>query len=327
MYQKIVTHDDFDGVISAAFAAFVLKIDRFEFAGPRTITDNRFPITENDVVCDLPCPSEVGLWFDHHAGNVEDLSYLGRSPEEIPGRFDTQPSCARVIFQHYADADLPERFTPMVEEADRIDSFDWDSIEDWRQETPGKVVDGAIKLKGRDRRDRFQFLGRLVRALRDGELAEVAALEWVRSRYETHAAEEEQMKTLVARDAAFLDADSDKEIVILDRTHHKQQDPINKNLAYMLYPEALAVVEIKSRFMRGVKTNDIAFSMSLSLNLNKKAHGKDVGEIMRRLNIGDGHAGAGAGTVDCASKPAMLKEKARILKQILKDWKAMPYAV
>ncbi len=45
-------------------------------------------------------------------------------------------------------------------------------------------------------------------------------------------------------------------------------------------------------------------------------------EIMRELNIGDGHAGAGAGTVSCGSKAEMLGEKDRLVKEILKLWKS-----
>ena len=62
--------------------------------------------------------------------------------------------------------------------------------------------------------------------------------------------------------------------------------------------------------------------MSLSLNLNGKDHGKDVGEIMRSLNIGDGHRGAGAGIVDCSTKNAMIKKKDAILKKILEIWRS-----
>ena len=325
MFDRIITHDDFDGVISAALTAFVYHIDRFEFAGPRTITDNRFPITDADVVCDLPCPSEVGLWFDHHVGNLEDLGYLGRSASDIPGRFDEKPSCARVIFDHFASEGLPARFAPMVDEADRIDSFDWRSIEDWRAETPGKTLDAAIKLMDANRRDRFRFLERLVRALRDGELQTVATLDWVASRAQAYAEQEEAMVQKVQADAVFLEADPRHEIVILDRTRHNQQDPIVKNLAYLCFPESLAVIEVKNRFRRGVKTNDLSLSMSLSLVLNGQPHGKDVGEIMRRLNIGDGHAGAGAGTLDCASKAEMLKEKDRVLAKIYEYWSDMSH--
>ena len=72
-YEKIVTHNDFDGLVSAALCAWALKVDRIRFAGPLTITKSQMTITEKDVVCDLPYPLECGLWFDHHEGNLQDL--------------------------------------------------------------------------------------------------------------------------------------------------------------------------------------------------------------------------------------------------------------
>jgi hypothetical protein len=93
-----------------------------------------------------------------------------------------------------------------------------------------------------------------------------------------------------------------------------------KNLAYLLYPEALAVLEVQNRFERGVKTNHLNFSMSLSLRLTGADHKKDVGEIMRSLNLGDGHAGAAAGSISCRSKAEMLKKKEEILQKILNIW-------
>ena len=51
--------------------------------------------------------------------------------------------------------------------------------------------------------------------------------------------------------------------------------------------------------------------------MNSVDHHKDVGLIMRELNIGSGHAGAGAGTVNCGSKAEMLKEKENLLREIL----------
>ncbi len=37
-YEKIVTHNDFDGIVSAALCAWALGVDRLFFAGPLTIT-------------------------------------------------------------------------------------------------------------------------------------------------------------------------------------------------------------------------------------------------------------------------------------------------
>jgi len=64
----------------------------------------------------------------------------------------------------------------------------------------------------------------------------------------------------------------------------------------------------------------LSFSLSLALNLNKREHRKDVGEIMRSLNIGDGHKGAAGGTVYCTSKAEMLRKKGEIINEIFGLW-------
>jgi hypothetical protein len=71
---------------------------------------------------------------------------------------------------------------------------------------------------------------------------------------------------------------------------------------------------------QGVKSNHLGLSMSLSINGNKKDQNKNIGEIMRTLNMGDGHPGAAAGTVRCRSKQEMLKKKKELLEQISRIW-------
>jgi hypothetical protein len=91
-------------------------------------------------------------------------------------------------------------------------------------------------------------------------------------------------------------------------------------LAFLIYPEALAVLEVYNLMDLGVKSNNIGFSMSLSISGNRKDHSKNIGEIMRSLNIGDGHPGAAAGTTRCKSKQEMLKKKKELLEQIFRIW-------
>jgi hypothetical protein len=71
---------------------------------------------------------------------------------------------------------------------------------------------------------------------------------------------------------------------------------------------------------QGVKSNHLGLSMSLSINGNKQDQNKNIGEIMRTLNIGDGHPGAAAGTARCKSKQEMLKKKKEMLDQIFRIW-------
>ncbi len=321
MYQSIITHNDFDGVVSAALCSHVFQIDRIYFAGPGNIARADFTITERDIVCDLPYPLECGLWFDHHEGNLQELQYRNIDLNTIPGKFDLQPSCARVIFNYFQnDRQLPEYFTSLVDETDKIDSFNYQSVADWRAETPSKIIDATIRSRHGDLQEKRSYSKRLVLWLRGTPVEQVAKNKEVMAKYQDYLSEENEMLKIIEQNSYFLPQDSQQEIIILDFTNFNRPGYVIKNLAYLLYPRALAVLEIKNMFNRGIKSNDLSFSLSLSLNLNHDNHAKDVGEIMRELNVGDGHKGAAAGKVMCASKNEMLKEKQFILDRIFEMW-------
>ena len=125
----------------------------------------------------------------------------------------------------------------------------------------------------------------------------------------------------VIRDSSlFLEQDEMKELAVIDLTQYRRRPHLIKNLAFLIYPHALGVLEVYNLMDQGVKSNNLGVSMSLSVNGNTQAHAKNIGEIMRALNIGDGHPGAAAGTVHCRSKQEMLKKKKEILSQIVKLW-------
>lgn len=321
MYQSIITHNDFDGVVSAALCSYIFNIDRIYFAGPSNIARADLTITKNDIVCDLPFPLECGLWFDHHEGNWQELQYRNIDPNSIKGKFDLQPSCARVIFNFFKDEQkLPDYFAPLVNETDKIDSFDYQSVAEWRTETPGKIIDATIRSRSGDAKEKRGYLKRLVQWLRGNPAEQVAKNQEVADRYKDYLSEENEMLKTIEQNCYFLSQDEHKEIIILDFTNFNRPGFVIKNLAYLLYPESLAVLEVKNMFNRSIKSNDLSFSLSLSLNLNHSNHTKEAGEIMRELNIGDGHKGAAAGKVMCASKTEMLKQKQYVLDRIFELW-------
>jgi len=321
MYQSIITHNDFDGVVSAALCSYVYKIDRIYFAGPGNIARADLTITENDIVCDLPYPLECGLWFDHHEGNLQELQYRNIDPDSIEGKFDLQPSCARVIFNYFKDDHkLPDYFIPLVDETDKIDSFDFQSVEEWRAETPAKIIDATIRSRSGDAREKRRYLKRLVQWLRGNPVEQVAKNQEVAERYQVYLSEESEMLKIIEQNSYFLPQDKQNEIIVLDLTNFNRPGFVIKNLAYLLYPGTLAVLEVKNMFKRGIKSNDLSFSLSLSLNLNNEDHAKEVGEIMRELNIGDGHKGAAAGKMMCSSKNEMLKQKQFVMDRVFELW-------
>ena len=321
-YEKIVTHNDFDGIVSASLCSWVLRIQKVMFTGPMTIARSQITITEKDVVCDLPYPLQCGLWFDHHEGNLQELALRKIDVKSIPGRFDLKPSCSRVVYEYFSEREeFPSYFMKAVEEADVIDGFSYSSIEDWRRETPGKVIDSTLKVLFQSAEDQASYMRNLVQQLRDRSIEEVSCLDFVKKRLGQYRNEEGRMLRMIRDASYFNEEDEKKEVVVIDLTSYQRRPHLIKNLAFLIYPEALGVLEVYSLTdHQGVKSNHLGLSMSLSIHGNREDRGKNIGEIMRTLNIGDGHPGAAAGTVRCQSKQEMLKKKKELLDRIFRLW-------
>ena len=321
VFEKIVTHNDFDGIVSASLCAWAIKAEKVLFTGPVAITRSRITMTERDVVCDLPYPLQCGLWFDHHEGNLQELAYRKIDPKSIPGRFELKPSCSRVVYDYFSeDKVLPAYFLEAVEEADVIDSFSYASIDEWRKETPGKIIDLTLKGRFSSQEDQTSYMRNLVQQLRDRPLTEVSKLPFVQKQLKQYREEEGRMIRTIQDASSFMDEDERKEVIVIDLTPHRRRPHLIKNLAFLLHPQALGVLEIYNLFEQGVKSNNLGVSMALSIQGNRGGHSKNIGEIMRVLNIGDGHPGAAAGTIQCTSKQEMLKKKKDVLTQIFKLW-------
>jgi oligoribonuclease NrnB/cAMP/cGMP phosphodiesterase (DHH superfamily) len=264
---------------------------------------------------------QCGLWFDHHEGNREELGYRGIDPRSIPGRFDLKPSCSRVVYDYFSERmELPLYFLKAVDEADIIDSFAYASLAEWRSETPGKVIDWSLKISSPTTEDPFACMRNLVQQLRDRPLEEVANLPFVQKRLKQYREEEGRMLKVIQNSSSFLEEDRQKEMIVIDLTPFQRRPHLIKNLAFLVHPESLAVLEVYNLLEQGVKSNHLGVSISLSIKANQQKGRKNVGEIMRILNVGDGHPGAAAGTVQCRSKQEMLRRKKEILNQIFKLW-------
>ncbi|MCK4235510.1 MAG: hypothetical protein KAX38_00225, partial [Candidatus Krumholzibacteria bacterium] len=191
------------------------------------------------------------------------------------------------------------------------------------EETPGKLVDMSLKVYFPSPREQTKYLHYLTEQVRDKALGEVLNDPAVASNIERCRIEEKRMLDFIEKSISFLPWDETHELIVLDFLHHKRPPRVIKNLAYLVHPKALGVMILNPLFRGGRKTNNISVSMSLSMNMTGRDHGKDIGEIMRSLNIGDGHVGAAAGTVHCGSKDEMLRTKKTLLSKIWKLWKAM----
>ena len=193
-------------------------------------------------------------------------------------------------------------------------------MEDWKKETPGKIIDCTLKMTGTSR-EGDSFRRRLVFLLRDNPLKSVSSQPDIQERYRACKASEQRMMATIQEASFFLPEDRDREIIVLDMTRYKRHPSVLRNLSFILYPHSKAVIEVRSLYDRGVKTNDFGVSFSLSPNVGCSITHKDLGQMMRNLNIGDGHRGAAGGTVCCQSKDEMIRKKRDLLKRLFLLWK------
>lgn len=322
--SSIVTHDDFDGVAGAALLSWGFDISDIRFAGPITIAKAEIPISLADIVCDLPYPLECGMWFDHHIGNLDELRLRRIDPAIIPGRFADAPSCVRVIYDYFAEKEeLPEDFGELADVSDLIDSFAFATLDDWRADTPANRIDRAIKCSSPSRYEHADFLRSLVFDLRDLPIAEVARQPVIVERGLKYGESEVRMLENIQKYRFSLPEDTASELYIVDMTSFSQPARIDKKLIGLVDPLAKGYVELKPVFRQGRKTHNIAISLSLALNMQRIEHKKDMGEIVRVLNLGDGHKGAAAGVKEGNSAHEFQRARSDLPLKILEIWKKM----
>src|SRR4051794_21951060 len=116
--MRIITRGDFDGLVSTVLLTEVEKIGEIRMVHPKDAQDGKVPADAQDIVVNLPYIKDCGMWFDHH------VSESARMPAEYKGRFEVAPSCARVIYNHYAKThgDKFARYAEMLAACDKLDS-------------------------------------------------------------------------------------------------------------------------------------------------------------------------------------------------------------
>lgn len=311
-YTSIISHNDLDGVASAALLSYIFDVDRIVFTGPTQV--DRQVVDEQTIICDLPYPRACGLWFDHHVSNRQSLALRGIDADQIPGELTDKPSCLRVIYEHFLPEYDLEDWEPFVREVDVMDGFLYKSVKEYKKATPGRDIECACKHAAQER----TFLFDLAMMLRDQDYREVAKSEMVRERAQQFRNNEQSMVNIIRKNATFLGPS--KEIIVIDFTGHQKPPSIVKSLSFTVFPKSMAVIEARCQYEHGMKTNDLYLSMSLGLVGKKVKAVKDVGEIMRRMNIGDGHPGAAAGLIRCSGKAAREKALQEALQRVQEIW-------
>jgi nanoRNase/pAp phosphatase (c-di-AMP/oligoRNAs hydrolase) len=123
---RLVTRSDFDGLVCAVLLRSLGMIDEIEFVHPKDVQDGIVPITDRDILTNLPYAPAAHLVFDHH--HSETLRTGGGAANHV---IDARAkSAARVVYDHFGGAErFPGISDDLMRAVDQADSADY-TLED-----------------------------------------------------------------------------------------------------------------------------------------------------------------------------------------------------
>ncbi len=280
--MRLVTRSDFDGLICAALLKQVEQIDSIQFVHPKDLQDGKFEVTADDVLTNVPYVPGCGLWFDHHATEIE----------RIVGRVDFQgdcwlaPSAARVVYDYYGGSARFPGIDEMMREVDKADSALFTPEDILRpQGWPllSFLMDARTGLgRFRDYRiSNYQLMYELIDACMTKSIDEILALPDVQERVARYFEQDALFRQMLA-DHSWME----KNVVVTDLRGLSPIPCGNRFLVYASYPETNTSVWI----VDGFQGKNCVFACGHSiLNKTSRTH---IGSLMRGFG-GGGHGAAG----------------------------------
>jgi len=301
-YDRIITHDDLDGVISGFFMATIFKIpvENIIFTTPNDMKAGQVYTTKRDIVCDLPQPKVAGLWADHHISNKPNID----SNDDSIGvwHWFLEPSCAAVIYRMYASK-LPcnRRFQSILKYTNKIDSGDLTPEEVLNPSTAGII---SITLRSGNRREDDDYRRWVISELMRGKsFSDIANSDWAKRRFFDKRDKQKSFKDITKR---RLDI-REHGVAVLDVC----DIPGFSDSLYEIYAEYPEVEYLISVSFYGDSPEFVR--MNVGMNIFKKDQKRtvpNIGDIMKRYG-GGGHVNVGG--IHCID----IKKYKRVVDEIV----------
>jgi hypothetical protein len=274
--MRIITRGDFDGLVCSVLLSDVEKINDILFVHPQMIQKREVDVTGEDIIVNLPHHPDCAIWFDHHISERE----YGSKPDSFKGKFGVAPSCARLIYDHYADPSW-KRYEGLMEAVDRIDSAQLSLNDILRPE-------GWVRLSCTvDPRTGFapsrEYFISLIEWIRELPLEKIMAQDDVKNRArEFFKAQVEFQESLIKNTR------QDGYVVVTDFRKLPVTPIGSRFLVYALFPTAHSSTRA---FWAGSDKRRITIAVGHSI-INRTCK-VDVGALMAEYG-GGGHRGAGS---------------------------------
>ena len=296
--MRLVTRADLDGLTCAVLITSCERISAIRLIHPQDITDHRFEAGSDDILANLPYSAGCGKWFDHHLLTASNQL----PPEQFEGRYGLAPSAARNVYDYYHSRhpDI-ERFAPLVDETDRLDSAQL-SLDDVLN--PQGYILLGLTLDPRTGLGAYQdYFQLLLDGLQGSSVDDVLQLPAVQDRVTRMRDQDRRFREGLERYSR-----EDGNVVITD---FRGVDPIpvgNRFIIYTIFPKA----NISVRIHRSPRPDHVAVAVGHSIfNRTSKTN---VGFLMSRFG-GGGHRGAGTCLLPLERADQLLDELVATMKR------------
>jgi len=299
---RLVTRNDFDGLICAVLLKELDLIDKIKFVHPKDMQDGKIEITSQDITTNLPYVSGAHLAFDHHFSETLRL-------QERPHNYvidPEAPSAARVVYNYYGGkAAFPNLSEEMLQAVDKADSGQFTREEILAPK--GWVLLNYLMdpRSGLGRFKHFQSsnydLGMaLIDYCKTHTVDEMLALPEVQERVDLYLEHQKSSMQQIEKCAKVLG-----KVVVLDLRNEEEIFTVNRFVIYALYPECNVSVHV----LWGLQRQNTVLAVGKSV-LDRSCK-TNIGELMLK------HQGGGLDRAGTCQIPNDQADK--ILQEIIDE--------
>jgi hypothetical protein len=294
--MRVFTRGDMDGLTSVILLSLAEDVTEIAFAHPKDMQDGKIPVTDYDIITNLPYVAGCALWFDHHSSEDE----VAAATISFKGSFAIAPSAARVIYKYYKRPEF-EKYAELLKATDKLDSADL-TIEDVSNPFGwillGLTLDPRSGL-GAGFRDYFKKVVDYAKAM---PLDKILEQPDVKTRCQRILKEQEAFKRIL-----MDHSHQENNVIITDFRGVKDIPAGNRFLVFTLYPGA----NVEARIFPGALSNTV---VAVGQSIFNRTCKTDLGKLMAKYG-GGGHRGAATCQLPNAEADRKIAEIIKRLKE------------
>ncbi len=301
---KLLTRADLDGIMSAVLLKKLGMVDEIQFCHPKDVQDGIIPVSENDIITNLPYSENAKFVFDHHF--YDDVRAYNKKSNHIIN--PVAKSATRVIYEYFGGADkFPSEWQELVKAVDKMDSGDL--TEDEIVNPSGFLLlnyildprTGLGRYDSQFRLKNFEFMHYIIDLMQTTtDIDDILGMPDVKARIDFYKNEQILFKDQLKKCSTVYD-----NVVLVN---YKDEETIhvgNRFLIYTMYPSC----DVSIHKIMGNNKDKTVFAVGKSIiNRNSQAN---ISEIMS-MHGGGGHRNAGTCQV-------LHKDADKTLKAILDE--------